>query len=173
MAHLGVSYFATVIPSCSFTFARVIPSCSFTFARVIPTLFKFFVKNFLVYLFTLDHIDPNIAKTSLGVTVTMEITNVGTQGYPGVGKTSVLDLAMGKELAPTRTSTDCIDPPSRYLMIDSAIDGVEWENVTTDKMFQMVCEAAKKTIEDNHSPDTEEPLATASRPTSNPLKYRL
>ena len=35
VAHLGVSYFATVIP---FTFARVIPSCSYTFARVIPTL---------------------------------------------------------------------------------------------------------------------------------------
>ena len=33
-----------------YTFARVIPSCSFTFARVIPTLFKLFVKTFLVYL---------------------------------------------------------------------------------------------------------------------------
>ena len=79
----------------------------------------------------------------------MEITNVGTQGYPGVGKTSVLDLAMGKEPAPTRTSTDCVDPPSRYLMIDSATEGVEWENVTTDKMFKLMCEAMKKTIEDN------------------------
>ena len=45
---------------------------------------------------------------------------------------------MGKDPAPTRTSTDFVDPPSRYLMIDSATEGVEWENVTTDKMFQMV-----------------------------------
>ena len=94
-------------------------------------------------------IDPDVAKTSLGITVTMEITNIGTQGYPGVGKTSVLDLAMGKDPAPTRTSTDCVDPPSRYLMIDSATEGVEWEHVTTDKMFELVCEATKKIIEEN------------------------
>ena len=107
--------------------------------------------NLNEYLFsvTSDYIDPNVAKTSLGVTVTMEITNVGTQGYPGVGKTSVLHLAIGKEPAPTRTSTDCVDPPSRYLMIDSATEGVEWEKVTTNKMFELVCEAMKKTIEDN------------------------
>ena len=99
----------------------------------------------------------------------MEITNVGTQGYPGVGKTSVLDLAIGKEPAPTRTSTDCVDPPSRYLMIDSATEGVEWENVTTDKMFKLVCEAMKKTIEEN-PPDLAEsdfPTATASQSTSD------
>ena len=83
--------------------------------------------------------NPDDAKKSLGVTVTMEITNIGTQGYPGIGKTSVLDLAMGKEPATTRTSTDCVDPPSRYLMIDSTDSvGVRWENVTTDKMFEMV-----------------------------------
>ena len=109
--------------------------------------------NLNEYLFsvTSDYIDPDVAKTSLGVRVEMEITNVGTQGYPGVGKTSVLDLAMGKEpiYTPTRTSTDCVDPPSRYLMIDSATEGVEWENVTTEKMFEMVCEAMKKTIEDD------------------------
>ena len=48
-ACLTLQLYCTVIPSCSFTFARVIPSCSFTFAIVIPTLFKFFVKTFLVY----------------------------------------------------------------------------------------------------------------------------
>ena len=34
-------------------------------------------------------------------------------------------------------------------MIDSTTKGVEWEKVTTDKMFKLVCEAMKKTIEDN------------------------
>ena len=83
----------------------------------------------------------------MGAIVKMEITNVGTRGYPGVGKTSVLDLATGKVPAPTRTSTDCIDPPSRYLMIDSAKEGVEWEHVTRDKMFELLCKAMKEAIE--------------------------
>ena len=111
--------------------------------------------------------NPDDAKKSLGVTVTMEITNIGTQGYPGIGKTSVLDLAMGKEPATTRTSTDCVDPPSRYLMIDSADSvGVRWENVTTDKMFEMVCEAMKKTIDENLS-EPNEPTIIASQSTSD------
>ena len=120
--------------------------------------------NLNEYLFsvTSDYIDPNVAKTSLGVTVTMEITNVGTQGYPGVGKTSVLHLAIGKEPAPTRTSTDCVDPPSRYLMTDSATEGVEWEKVTTNKMFELVCEAMKKTIEDNPPDIAESDNSTAA-----------
>ena len=95
------------------------------------------VIKFLVLSHHFVDIDPDVAKASMGVRVEMEITNVGTQGYPGVGKTSVLDLAMGKDPAPTRTSTDCIDPPSRYLMIDNATEGVEWEHVTTDKMFEL------------------------------------
>ena len=94
-------------------------------------------------------IDPDIAKASMEVIVKMEITNVVTRGYPGVGKTSVLDLAMGKDPAPQRNSTDCIDPPSRYLMIDSATEGVEWEHVTTDKMSELLRKAMKKTIEEN------------------------
>ena len=112
------------------------------------------------------------AMKSLEATVTMNIINIGSQGYPGVGKTSVLDLAMGKEPASTRTSTDCVDPPSRYLMIDSAAEGVEWENVTTDKMFQMVCEAMKKTIDENPSDtaESEIPKTMASQATSG-TKY--
>ena len=94
-------------------------------------------------------ISDSVAKASLGVTVTMNITNIGTQGYPGTGKTSILDLAMGKDPAPQRNSTGCIDPPSRYMLINSEGGAqVEWENVTTDKMFEMVCGAVKKTIEE-------------------------
>ena len=94
-------------------------------------------------------ISDYVAKASLGVTVTMNITNIGTQGYPGTGKTSILDLAMGKEPATQRNSTGCIDPPSRYMLINSEGGAqIEWENVTTDKMFEMVCGAVKKTIEE-------------------------
>ena len=97
----------------------------------------------------MSYISDSVAKASLGVTVTMNITNIGTQGYPGTGKTSILDLAMGKEAAPQRNSTGCIDPPSRYMLINSEGGAqVEWENVTTDKMFEMVCGAVKKTIEE-------------------------
>ena len=105
----------------------------------------------------------------------MEITNVGTQGYPGIGKTSVLNLAMGKEPAPTRTSTDCVDEPSRYLMIDSE-EGVKWENVTTGKMFKLVCEAMKKTIEEKNPPDiaeSYEPTPAASQSASDTEREHL
>ena len=62
-------------------------------------------------------VDRNDAMDALGLNVTMSIVNVRAQGYPGTGKTSLLDLAMGKDLADTRTSTGCFDPPSRYLMV--------------------------------------------------------
>ena len=99
-----------------------------------------------------DSVNADDAKASLGVTVTMNITNIGTQGYPGTGKTSILDLAMGKEPAFQRNSTSCIDPPSRYMLINSEVSTaaqLEWENVTTDRMFEMVCGAVKKTIEES------------------------
>ena len=44
-------------------------------------------------------VDRNDAMDALGLNVTMSIVNVGAQGYPGTGKTSLLDLAMGKDLA--------------------------------------------------------------------------
>ena len=92
---------------------------------------------------------------SLGLNVAMSITNIGAQGYPGTGKTSLLDLAMGKDPAPTRNSTGCVDPPSYYLVVESeGSDGVKWDHVTTEKMFDMVCEAVKKNIEENTSEKT-------------------
>ena len=115
-------------------------------------------------------ISDSVAKASLGVTVTMNITNIGTQGYPGTGKTSILDLAMGKEPAPQRNSTGCIDPPSRYMLINSEGGAqVEWENVTTDKMFEMVCGAVKKTIEERplDTAHSDKPSSSSSTTSSN------
>ena len=90
----------------------------------------------------------------LGLKVSMYITNIGAHGYPGTGKTSLLDLAMGKEPALTRNSTGFVDPPSRYLVVKSEdSDGVKWEHVTTDKMTEMVCGAMKKLLEDDSSKD--------------------
>ena len=99
-----------------------------------------------------DLVDPDDARSSLGITVIMNIINIGTQGYPGTGKTSTLDLAMGKEPAHERNSTGCVDPPSRYMLIDNEDSTqLEWENVTTERMFEMVCGAVKKTIEESSS----------------------
>ena len=101
---------------------------------------------------TLGPINPDDAMDSLGLNVTMSITNIGAQGYPGTGKTSLLDLAMGKDPAPTRNSTGCVDPPSYYLVVKSeGSDRVKWDNVTTEKLFDMVCEAVKKNIDENSS----------------------
>ena len=95
-------------------------------------------------------VDRSDAMDALGTNVIMNITNIGTQGYPGTGKTSLLDLAMGKEHSLERNSTGCIDPPSRYLVIKSGDSDKEvtWEHVTTEKMFDMVCTAARKVIDE-------------------------
>ena len=115
-------------------------------------------------------ISDSVAKASLGVTVTMNITNIGTQGYPGTGKTSILDLAMGKKPAPQRNSTGCIDPPSRYMLINSEDCSAEWENVTTDKMFEMVCGAVKKTIEER---PLDKALLHSDKPTAAALPVAI
>ena len=94
-------------------------------------------------------VDRSDAMDSLGTNVIMNITNLGAQGYPGTGKTSLLDLAMGKEPALMRNSTGCIDPPSRYLAVKSKKSTVVfWEHVTTDKMFELLCGASKKVIDE-------------------------
>ena len=108
-----------------------------------------------------DPVTINDAMKSLDALVSMEITNIGTQGYPGVGKTSVLKLALGEEVADTRNSTDCVNPPVHHMMIkheDS--DGVKWERVTNKRMFELVCEAMKKIIDENPPVNTlDEPPA--------------
>ena len=102
---------------------------------------------------------------ALGLNITMSIINVGAQGYPGTGKTSLLDLAMGKDPAGYRNSIGGIDPPSRYLMVKSlSSEGVKWDHVTSEKMFDMVCDAVKKTI--NNPPEQVE-MSRAS--TNNPV----
>ena len=94
-------------------------------------------------------VDPNAAKDSLVAEVTIKITNIGVHGYPGTGKTSVLDLAMGKPPADTRTSTDCIEPPDRYMMTGSEDSSgelsIHWEPVEMEKM---VYGAMKKVIDE-------------------------
>ena len=106
---------------------------------------------------------------SLGSIVTMEVTNIGTQGYPGTGKTSILDLALGKEPVLTRNSTGCADPPSYYLMIkgDNSWE-VEWEHVTTDKMFELLSGAVKKAIDEHLTDENKYHSSSIAEPSDNP-----
>ena len=113
--------------------------------------------------------DASDAMDSLGLNVSMNITNIGVQGYPGTGKTSFLDLATGKKPALTRNSTGCVDPPSRYLVIKGEDPAeVKWENVTTDEMSEMLCSTVKKAIEEDlkrnsHSIEKDPAITAASR----------
>ena len=98
---------------------------------------------------TSDAVVPSNAMDSLRTDVIMKITNIGTQGYPGTGKTSLLDLAMGKPAVLTRNSTGCADPPSRCLVTKSEKSSVVvWDHVSTEEMFNMLCSASKKVIEE-------------------------
>ena len=99
-----------------------------------------------------SNLDPDDAMDSLESNVIMNITNIGTQGYPGTGKTSLLDLAMGKPAALTRNSTGFADPPSMCLAIKNKDStGAVWENVTTEKMSEMLCGAMKKVIDEDQN----------------------
>ena len=79
-------------------------------------------------------------------------------GAPGSGKTSVLDLTMGKPPATDRESTDCMEPPTRMVVSEPphahevtiapilAHEKV-WEEVTRDRMNEMVGKALKARID--------------------------
>ena len=108
---------------------------------------------------------------SLGLNVNMSITSIGTQGYPGVGKTSILDLAVGKKPALERHSTGCVDPPVRYMLIESKeFAGIKWDNVSTAKLFEMVCRAVKKCIEESTHTETDGATHQHQSPTGGDIE---
>ena len=111
----------------------------------------------------------------------MNITNIGIQGYPGTGKTSFLELAIGRKPAPTRNSTSCVDPPSCYLVTKSEDSAeVKWEYVTKDEMSEMLCSTIKKAIDeelsnkrrDSHSIEEDSPIRVSQvQPLSQNIKH--
>ena len=90
------------------------------------------------------HTSDNTVMESIKVTVTMRIIKIEAQGYPGTGKTSLLDLAMGKNPAPIRDSTGFVEPPSRY-MVSETSEG-KWDELSTDMILEMISEEVKKVI---------------------------
>ena len=89
--------------------------------------------------------------------VTMRLSKFRTMGAPGSGKTSVLDLTMGKPPATERESTDCMEPPTRMVVSEPPharevtiapilAHEMVWEEVTRDRMYEMVTKALKAQI---------------------------
>ena len=92
-------------------------------------------------IFPLYTVDIDEARDKLGYNVTVSISNVTTQGPPATGKTSVIDLAMGRPPAVDRHSTGVAEPPSCSIIVgDDSSENVEWEELTPDRMLDMVCE---------------------------------
>ena len=83
---------------------------------------------------------------TVGLEVTIHVTNIGTQGYPGTGKTSTLNLITGEVSDGTRESTGFFESASRRMYMQAAKDSV-WEKVSTDRMSELVCEAMKEKID--------------------------
>ena len=77
----------------------------------------------------------------MGYNVTVNISTVTMQGPPATGKTSVIDLAMGRPPAVERHSTGIAEPPSCSIIVgDDSSEDVEWEELSPDRMLDMVCE---------------------------------
>ena len=84
---------------------------------------------------------------AVGLEVTIHVTNIGTQGYPGTGKTSTLNLITGEVSDGTRESTGFFESASRRIYMQAAKASTVWEKVTTDRMSELVCEAMKVKID--------------------------
>ena len=96
------------------------------------------------------------AMDKLGYNVTVSISNVTLQGSPATGKTSVVDLAMGRPPAVDCHSTGVAEPPSCSIIVgDDSSEDVEWEELTPDRMLDMVCEtieALAKPVDEHPEP---------------------
>ena len=107
-------------------------------------------------IFPLYTVDIDEASDKLGYNITVSISNVTTQGPPATGKTSIIDLAMGRPPAVDRHSTGVAEPPSCSIIVgDDSSDNVEWEELTPDRMLDMVCEtieALAKSVDEHLEP---------------------
>ena len=94
-----------------------------------------------MFILPLCTVGSDEAMDKLGYNVTVHISNVTTQGHPATGKTSVIDLVMGRSPAVDRHSTGVAEPPSCSIIVeDDSSEDVEWEELTPDRMLDMVFE---------------------------------
>ena len=126
------------------------------------------------------------AMTAFNHWVDMRLSMFRTMGAPGSGKTSVLDLTMGKPPAEERESTDCMEPPTHMVTREVkasrarevsfapilAHKDVVWETVTNKRMKEMIRKALKAKIEDLKKTRDVPPTTTSSSPSHLPTLPR-
>ena len=119
--------------------------CTIRFFTSFPSLFTLKYLWLAHFLCSSDLIGHNDALKAMGYEVTIHVTNIGTQGYPGTGKTSTLDLITGEKSDCIRKSTGFVESASRRMYMQEE-DSTVWKKVTTDRMSELVCEAMKEKI---------------------------
>lgn len=92
------------------------------------------------------------AKDAFQHVVKMRLSKIVAHGCPGSGKTSLLDLIMGKPPAATRQSTGCVEPHARAIAM-TAISAKDWENFDYSVMLQKFCCTIRKVIEKTKEED--------------------
>ena len=119
------------------------------------------------------------AMTAFNHWVTMRLSKFRTMGAPGSGKTSVLDLTMGKPPPPPeeRESSDCVEPPTHMVAREVTFRPVlahemVWETVTTERMNEMVMKALKAAIDQHQESPDVPPTTTSSSSSRHPTLPR-
>lgn len=79
--------------------------------------------------------------------VKMRLSKIVAHGCPGSGKTSLLDLIMGKPPATARQSTGCVEPHARAITT-TAISAKDWEEFGNSSMLQKFRRTIRKVIEE-------------------------
>lgn len=79
--------------------------------------------------------------------VKMRLSKIVAHGCPGSGKTSLLDLIMGKPPATTRQSTGCIEPHARAITT-TAISAKDWEEFGNSSMLEKFRRTIRKVVEE-------------------------
>ena len=96
--------------------------------------------------FPLYIVGSDEAMDMLGYNVTVSISNVTIHGLPDTGKTSVIDLTMGRPPAEDRHSTGFAEPPSCSIIAagDGSSEDGEWEMLPAEKMRDVLCKTMEK-----------------------------
>ena len=80
----------------------------------------------------------------MGHNVSLSISNVSIHGFPATGKSSVIKLAMGQPPVMYHHSTAVAEPPKCSIIVG---DDVKWEELTPEKMLEMVSKTIKALVE--------------------------
>ena len=124
----------------------------------------------VLIIFSKFSVNIDKARDKLSYNVTVSITNVTLQGAPATGKTSVIDLAMGRPPAVDRQSTGVAEPPCCSIIVSP--EDVEWKELTPDRMLDTLCKTIENLLAqpvDDHTVQHEAgAIPTSSSPRRSP-----